>query len=58
MLQEDIINLLHDRAERLRDPLAEEEAIASEFAEIEHLTSEEAQETRATVMNMLKDAQK
>ena len=57
-LQDDIIDRFQERAQHLRELLAEEEVIAAEFAQIGSMAREEVEEANAVIQDMLRDAQR
>ena len=56
-LQEDIIDRLQERAQCLRELLAEEEVIAAEFAQIGSMVRDEVGEANASIQDTLREAQ-
>ena len=56
-LQEDMIDRLQERAQCLRELLAEEEVIATEFARFGSMVREEVDEARAVIQDMLREVQ-
>ena len=57
-LQEDIIDRFQERAQHLRELLAEEEVIAAEFAQIGSMAREEVEEANSAIQDMLQDVQR
>ena len=57
-LQEDIIDRFQERAQSLRELLAEEEVIAAEFAQVSSTAREEVEEANAAIQDMLYEAQR
>ncbi|CAE7425577.1 GIP, partial [Symbiodinium pilosum] len=57
-LLEDLIDRFQERAQHLRELLAEEEVIAAEFAQIGSMAREEVDEANAVIQDMLRDVQR